>query len=249
MENKKININEIYDQLTIQGEGMRAGRLCTFVRTNFCNLRCIWKDKLGNEHRCDTPFTSHNPEKGRLMEVQDIIDIIWETFNENGAAAKDIIITGGEPYMQEGVIKLVDELKRQGFFITIETNGTIFRKTNADLISISPKLPSSTPTKDGYARNMHIQNRIYNQSIPKFQKHNELIQYKFVYSCKEDIEEIKKFCKEFKINNEDVWLMPEGADLETQLRNTEETMNQAIENGFNFTSRLHVLAYGSRRGV
>jgi 7-carboxy-7-deazaguanine synthase len=240
----KIPINEIYNQLTIQGEGKRAGRLCTFIRTNFCNLRCAFKDG----GICDTPYTSHNPEKGKLMEVDDVLKELLNVINKSGHNVDDIIITGGEPYMHEGLIELVNKLEEQGFYVTIETNGTIFRKVNADLISISPKLVSSIP-KDEELRKVHVMNRNYNYSINEFEKFNKNIQYKFVYTCKEDIDEINDFCEQFAIPKDRVWLMPEGADLKSQIKHTKETMDKAIENGFNFTSRLHILAYGDKRGV
>ena len=52
-----LKVNEMFGS-TIQGEGMYAGIPSIFVRTNGCNLKCVFKDSI-----CDTSYTSFNPEK------------------------------------------------------------------------------------------------------------------------------------------------------------------------------------------
>lgn len=131
---------------TFQGEGKLIGTPCLFIRTSSCNLRCAWLGADGNGSPCDTPYSSHKPEKNR-MEVDDIIKIVIEnTADQN---IKYIVISGGEPTMQdEPLAELCQRLSIIGYHITIETNGTIYNENFAkwiDLYSISPKLSSSVP--------------------------------------------------------------------------------------------------------
>jgi len=56
---------------TFQGEGKLTGTACLFIRTSACNLRCAWVGLDGKGSPCDTPYSSHNPEKNK-MEIDDI---------------------------------------------------------------------------------------------------------------------------------------------------------------------------------
>jgi len=59
---------------------------------------------------------------------------------------KHVVITGGEPTMQDNLIWLVTALRSTLHHVTVETNGLIWPKgllKRVDLLSISPKLPSS----------------------------------------------------------------------------------------------------------
>ncbi len=131
---------------TFQGEGKLIGTACLFIRTSACNLRCAWLGADGNGSPCDTPYSSHKPEKNR-MEIDDIIKIVVD--NTKDQNIKHIVISGGEPTMQdEALAQLCVTLKELGYHITLETNGTIFNESFANYIqlySMSPKLSSSIP--------------------------------------------------------------------------------------------------------
>jgi len=74
-------------------------------------------------------------------------------------------------------------------------------------------------------------------------------QLKPVISDKRDLEEVKYLQKVLDIPNDKVWLMPEGL-VEEQLNERRVwLMEYATENGYNFTDRLHIIAYGDKRGV
>lgn len=93
---------EIFESL--QGEGRNTGRPCVFVRFAGCNLKCPW---------CDTDVTK------RFSASLD------ELLAELGQyKAKSVILTGGEPTMQKEVPELVAALKKAGYWIGVETNGT-----------------------------------------------------------------------------------------------------------------------------
>ena len=93
---------EIFESL--QGERRNMGRPCVFVRFAGCNLKCPW---------CDTDVTK------RFSASLD------ELLAELGQyKAKSVILTGGEPTMQKEMPELVAALKKAGYWIGVETNGT-----------------------------------------------------------------------------------------------------------------------------
>ena len=93
---------EIFESL--QGEGRNMGRPCVFVRFAGCNLKCPW---------CDTDVTKRFPAS------------LDELLAELGQyTAKSVILTGGEPTMQTDTPDLVAALKKAGYWIGVETNGT-----------------------------------------------------------------------------------------------------------------------------
>lgn len=131
---------------TLQGEGYLMGMPCLFIRTSSCNLRCAWISSDGTGSPCDTPYSSHKPEKN-IQQIQDIVDIV--VANSLSGTIRHVVISGGEPTMQtEALAELLQQLQSKGFHTTIETNATIFSNDIArytDLVSMSPKLKSSTP--------------------------------------------------------------------------------------------------------
>lgn len=92
------NINEIFT--SIQGEGIDTGKVSTFVRLAGCNLSCSF---------CDTNFMFNKTmDEGEIVKRVD---------------AKNVVITGGEPLLQN-IVSLVAALAHRDIAITIETNGT-----------------------------------------------------------------------------------------------------------------------------
>ena len=93
---------EIFESL--QGEGRNTGRPCVFVRFAGCNLKCPW---------CDT-------DVGKRFEVS-----LDELLAELGRyQAKSVILTGGEPTLVKEMPELVAALRKNGYWIGVETNGT-----------------------------------------------------------------------------------------------------------------------------
>jgi len=113
---------EIFESL--QGEGRNTGRPCAFVRFAGCNLKCPW---------CDTDV--------RRKFSASATDILKEL---KGFKAKSVILTGGEPTLQPDMPELVAALKKAGYWIAVETNGTIAADwlQFVDYVACSPKLGS-----------------------------------------------------------------------------------------------------------
>lgn len=93
---------------TIQGEGPFCGYPAVFIRLAGCNLQCPW---------CDTEYT----ESASLMPIEHIVE---EAFAASGFHCRFIVITGGEPFRQP-IGPLLEHLVDSGFFVQVETNGTL----------------------------------------------------------------------------------------------------------------------------
>lgn len=116
---KKYKVNEIF--YSIQGEGRWAGKAAIFVRFSGCNLKCPF---------CDTDFNAHE-EMGEidiLKKIQSLSD-----------SCRFVVFTGGEPTLQVDE-SLVVLLKKWGYYIAIETNGTNRVADGIDWITCSPKV-------------------------------------------------------------------------------------------------------------
>jgi 7-carboxy-7-deazaguanine synthase len=111
---------------SFQGEGGRQGEPTIFVRLAGCNLACDF---------CDTKFARRG---GRPMTVSAVV--ARAVGLRKRFPAGWICLTGGEPFLQD-IGPLVSALKKAGFHVQIETNGTIHRSVGADRITLSPKPP------------------------------------------------------------------------------------------------------------
>jgi 7-carboxy-7-deazaguanine synthase len=250
---------------TFQGEGKLTGTACLFIRTSACNLRCAWVGLDGKGSPCDTPYSSHNPEKNR-MEVDDIIEIVIENTKEQNI--KHIVISGGEPTMQtEALEELLEKLKKLGYHTTIETNATIYSEKislNTDLVSMSPKLSTSTPhlpnlkgTGIEYSKKWaekHERDRINIPVIQSFLNDKTSgfndCQLKFVVATDQDITEIEEILNQLEgWEPSDICLMPEGVDVNTLNSRTGWIAEQAIKRGWRFCPRLHIMMFGKNRYV
>ncbi len=243
-----MKISELF--YSIQGEGKRAGRPSFFIRTNHCNLRC----KFPGGNLCDTYYTSWEPDDVRNLGELNLDDIIAEY---KKIKCCDIVITGGEPTMNANDLsELCQKLKESNpdSFITIETNGTYFGDfiKYSELISVSPKLKSSVPLGTEYEK-MHEKNRLNFETFIKFNllKENYLIdiQWKFVFTSEKDIKEIREIQSVVGFKDSDIYLMPEGITAEDLNSKRLETIEVCKKNNFNYTDRLHILAWGNKRGV
>jgi organic radical activating enzyme len=112
----KYKINEIF--ASIQGEGHFTGYPATFIRFSGCNLSC--------------PFCDTRHKSGKLYSLNQII-LKCKRLNQ-----RRVILTGGEPLLQADY-KFVAALKRRGFIVHCESNGTIMAPSNIDWLTISPK--------------------------------------------------------------------------------------------------------------
>ena len=245
---KKQPLGETYTCL--QGEGKYMGVPHILIRVTGCRLRCQFSNSF-----CDTPYASWKPEKG-IFTLNDVVKVY-----ESNPQIKHTMVTGGGPTIHP---KLLKELciigKKYDHIITIETEGSEFVQTEADCISLSPKLSNSTPrpgTWMDYAnrevtekdKQLHEKWRCNYDAMRQLIDNHEDYQLKPVISNEKDLQEVKELQKILDIPNNMVWLMPEGLVSE-QLRERRVWLMKICENeGYNYTDRLHIIAFGDVRGV
>jgi 7-carboxy-7-deazaguanine synthase (Cx14CxxC type) len=133
-------VKEIF--LTLQGEGVHAGRRAVFLRFAGCNL---WTGREEDRSSaicqfCDTDFVGMNGENGGRYDAADLAAKVAALWGD-GAQSRYVVITGGEPMLQVDDA-IVDALHAHGFQIAIESNGTIAVNPGIDWVCISPKAGS-----------------------------------------------------------------------------------------------------------
>ena len=74
-------------------------------------------------------------------------------------------------------------------------------------------------------------------------------QLKPVISNLRELAEVKELQEILDIPNNKVWLMPEGLTPEQLNERRVWLMELCEQEGYNFTDRLHIIAYGDKRGV
>lgn len=136
-----MKVIEIFD--SIDGEGVFAGELATFIRLAGCNLRCRY---------CDTKY-SFDPQNAEDMSITTIVNKCRSIGN------KHVTLTGGEPLIHKEAKQLINSLCNNGHIVNIETNGSI---------DVMPyQLPNTIITADyktissGENKKMHLLNLVY----------------------------------------------------------------------------------------
>ena len=148
-----MKVNQIFQSINGEICGCHQGSLCTFIRLAGCNLKC---------RACDTTY-AQSPDSGIEMTIDEVA-IDAAMFQNN-----NITITGGEPLLQiDEVIQVARKLMDNGFFVSIETNGT-FEMSHHTLEDVSWVADWKGPSS-GMRNKMDISNYFYldNRDFIKF---------------------------------------------------------------------------------
>lgn len=214
--------NELF--YSFQGEGLNAGVPAIFVRFGNCNLKCTW---------CDTKYTwQPGVSDNQVVATPELIEKIRALSEKNGC--KHLVVTGGEPMLQQSEIMALRKAFAN-FYIEVETNGsqavTPECQVAVDLFTVSYKMKNSG-------------NAPY-----ELKTIGEKCVYKFVMCVPDDGQEINALVKQYDLPREKVFVMPEGVTAQSILEKTPFVTEFALAYGYRFTTRLHVLAWGNKRGV
>lgn len=136
--------------LTLQGEGVQAGRRAVFVRFAGCNL---WSGREVDRATaicqfCDTDFVGTDGDGGgKFADAEALVEAVAAQWG-NDRTHRYVVLTGGEPMLQIDP-PLIDALHAQGFSIGVESNGTIAAVPGIDWLCISPKAGSNIVQRSG----------------------------------------------------------------------------------------------------
>ena len=252
--NKKIPVLEIYP--CVQSEGSRQGRPTIAVRVTGCTHRC-W---FGAGGWCDSWYTSIHPEKGGF-NFNDIIAMY-----DARPDITEMMLTGGSPTMQDALVnELTHFANERGIFITIETEGSHFIKTDypLGLISLSPKFSNSIPKVDINTPMGKLVDQKMIDQHEKFRLNYEamkmMIEYHNDFHIKPVVnpiempevwEEVKNLLSKIEVTNKKkIWIMPPGDTRDELIRVYPMVIRWCTDNGYNFTGREHIIAFDQERAV
>ncbi len=136
--------------LTLQGEGIQAGRRAVFVRFAGCNL---WSGREQDRAEaactfCDTDFVGMDGSNGGRYGAAALAAKALALWGEASGVRPLAVLTGGEPLLQVDEA-LVDALHAVGFEVAVESNGTQQAPKGLDWICISPKAGTEIVQRSG----------------------------------------------------------------------------------------------------
>ena len=132
-------IKEIF--YTLQGEGAMAGRPAVFCRFTGCNL---WSGREEDRAQaictfCDTDFRGTDGlNGGTYPDAEHLAMKIASCWPDLSKGIPYVVCTGGEPLLQMDVA-FIQAVKKYGFEIAVETNGTKPIVDGIDWVCVSPK--------------------------------------------------------------------------------------------------------------
>ena len=241
--------------LSFQGEGATIGEPCVFVRLAGCSCSCSY---------CDTAYTWLFQESGAVSSeyfkavnkndyVTEIaVDELVQEIKNAAGQVRRVVFTGGEPLLQQDdVIKIMESLG-EGWDFEVETNGTIMLKpeliSKLSNINCSPKLSSSGNDLDkrDIPEVIKLLVDIKNWDSPKLPK----IIFKFVVTketLEEDMAEIREWQLKYGVQNNQVYLMPEGVEAKRIKKGLVRLLKVCKEEGYKLSPRVQILVYGQKR--
>lgn len=230
-DSASLKISEIF--YSLQGEGINTGKPVVFLRTSHCNLACSW---------CDTKYTWDWDNYDYTVEVKEIsVEALINSISQY--QSKHLVITGGEPMIQQRqLLSLVKEVKELGYFIEIETNGTILPEGNLDQLidqwNVSPKLASSANDK----RSREIEN-----CYLFFSNHSKCY-FKYVINDSNDLRELQGLVEKYRIPANKIILVPQGNDRNEIITRGKWLSEICKKKGYILSMRLQILLWSDRRG-
>ena len=225
-----MKISEIFE--SIQGEGNNAGKPAVFLRIAECNLKCVW---------CDTKYTWDWKNYDYSKEVNEMsIKEVRQSLEQ--FRIRHLVITGGEPLMQQDDLAELLTFLKPKFYVEVETNGTILPNNALSVLvdqwNVSPKTKNS-----GNPLEMCEDNECYT-----FFSKKKNCYFKYVVESEEDLIEINQLISKYNLEKERVLLMTQAMTKEEILAKEKNVFTLSKKNSLGFSPRLHVIRWGSQRG-
>lgn len=224
-------VSEIFE--SVQGEGASAGEPASFLRLARCNLHCRY---------CDTRYTWDFERYRYEDEVHErsVVDVAHELSKH---AAGRLVITGGEPLMQQRALAVLLRALPAALFVEVETNGTMppdpALAKRVDQWNVSPKLsnggdPASLRIRPAALAALLATERAY---------------LKLVVGGAPDLVEAEALVAGTGWPRERVMLMPEAANRAELAERSGFVREAALTRGLRYSPRLHVERWDGARGV
>jgi organic radical activating enzyme len=190
---------------------------------------------------CDTRYTWDWGAFDKGHETAEVAQTAIETrvLDLAGSNTRNIVITGGEPMLQQAhLVPFIRSLRERGFDVEIETNGTIDPVPDMGCLvsrwNVSPKLENSGNKKTARLRTGPL---TWFAAAPN-------ATFKFVVASESDLAEIVDLARHYGIPNSRIIVMPEGQKPDAINERSVWLAEKAREHGFRFSTRLHVLLWG-----
>ena len=225
-----MKISEIFE--SIQGEGNNAGKPAVFLRIAECNLKCVW---------CDTKYTWDWKNYDYSKEVNEMsIKEVRQSLEQ--FRIRHLVITGGEPLMQQDDLAELLTILKPKFYVEVETNGTILPNNTLSVLvdqwNVSPKTKNS-----GNPLEMCEDNECYT-----FFSKKKNCYFKYVVESEDDLIEINQFISKYSLKKDRDLLMTQAITKEEILAKENNVFTISKKNSLGFSPRLHVMKWGSQRG-
>lgn len=232
-----LGFTEVFDSL--QGEGVSAGLPCRFLRLAGCNLACAW---------CDTRYSWDWARYDERAEVRvEGVEGVAERLR--GAPGGRVVVTGGEPLLQQGALGgLLARLERR-VVVEVETNGTIAPSPalveRVDQWNVSPKLSSaggaaSARVAPAALAVLRSTGRAWLKLVVGARSAEEL---------GEDLDEVRALVESVGWPEGRVLLMARGATRAALAGAGPAVAAAALARGWRYSPRLHVELWGGARGA
>ncbi len=139
------------------------GKISAIVFTNGCNFRCSF---------CHNPkliakIADNNSKFKNYFEKN--LEQFWNYINQKPRLIEAVVITGGEPTLQTGLIDFIKEIKKQDLLVKLDTNGsnpkTLEYLLQNNLINYVAMDIKQTLTKYPLAMGKNIDTDLIQQSI------------------------------------------------------------------------------------
>lgn len=230
-----FSVNEIFK--SIDGEGIRTGKPCIFVRFNGCNLRCNY---------CDTGYALKFGKSNYTLE-----ELMTEVDKFN---CKRITLTGGEPLIQPNIDQFIKCLYDDGYEINIETNGSVdvynFHRELRKIINMRHSNPILYTVDYKCVGSGEASLYMCDENFSGKYLIGAEFCYKFVVSSKEDLTEARYIINKTNLlNNGECFLSPCFGRIEPK-ELVEFILRHKDMNDANVQVQLHKIIWNpNKRGV